>query len=366
LPNPSMLSENNRIYGLDILRTLAILPVIFQHGGMFLQNTGTSFPWIPLPDGVEIFFVLSGFLIGGILLRQLNQDEFSSLKAVKHFWLRRWFRTLPAYYLVLLLNIIFIYFNLNGESPDNLSWRFFVFAQNLFQPLQGPFWESWSLAVEEWFYLLFPMLLFFIAKLNFLSKENRFTTALLLFTFVPFLLRVLKGIEMQVDGYGWDIHFRKMVFVRLDSIAIGIWMAWFKIRYPKQWTFKPLWLMVIGFACFFYLDTHQAADNSFFNKVLRFPLYSLCFALTLPFFDSIKTGSGLALKIFTHLSKISYSMYLINLGLVGSVIHHLYKPEGTLAAIVAYLVYWVVVVVGAGLLYKYFEKPCTDWREKWS
>jgi peptidoglycan/LPS O-acetylase OafA/YrhL len=171
---------------------------------------------------------------------------------------------------------------------------------------------------------------------------------------------------MQVDGYGWDIHFRKMVFVRLDSIAIGIWMAWFKIRYPKQWTFKPLWLMVIGFACFFYLDTHQAADNSFFNKVLRFPLYSLCFALALPFFDSIKTGSGLALKIFTHLSKISYSMYLINLGLVGSVIHHLYKPEGTLAAIVAYLVYWVVVVVGAGLLYKYFEKPCTDWREKWS
>ncbi len=361
-----MLPDKNRVYGLDILRSLAILPVIFQHGGIFLQNTGSNFPWIPLPDGVEIFFVLSGFLIGGILLRQLEQNKFSSLHDVKHFLIRRWFRTLPTYYLVLLLNALFIYLHLNGESSENLNWHFLVFAQNLFQPLQGPFWESWSLAVEEWFYLLFPFLLLLINKLNFFSKENRFTLALLLFTLVPFLLRMIKGMEMQVDGYGWDIHFRKMVFVRLDSIAIGIWMAWIKRHYLKLWNWYPWLFMLIGFTCFFYLDTHQANENSFFNKVLRFPLYSICFAITIPFFDAVKKGSGLGLKIFTHISKISYSMYLINLGLVASVIQHLFKPTQAAESVVWYFLYWLIVIVGASLIYRYFEKPFTELREKFN
>lgn len=359
-----MLQDNNRVYGLDILRTLAILPVIFQHGGLLLQNTGTGFPWIPLPDGVEIFFVLSGFLIGGILIRQSEKNGFSSFQGVKHFWIRRWFRTLPAYYLVLLLNIIFIYFHWNGEDSKNLSWRFFVFAQNLDQPLQGPFWESWSLCVEEWFYLLFPLLLWTIFKIPALNREKKFLLSLILFTLIPLLLRVYKGMEMQVDGYGWDIHFRKMVAVRLDSIAIGIWFAWIKRYHEKLWTLKPVLFMIIGFSLFFYLDMNQAPENSFFNKVLRFPVYSICFALGIPFFDSIKKGKGLGLIVFTHLSKISYSMYLINLGLVAEVILHLVNPVENSACYFWYGIYWLVVLVASTLMYRYFEKPMTDLREK--
>lgn len=361
-----MLQENNRIYGLDILRTLAILPVIFQHGGILLQNTGTSFPWIPLPDGVEIFFVLSGFLIGGILIRQNEQEGLNSLQGIKKFWIRRWFRTLPAYYLVLFLNFLFIHFQLNGESAEHLDWRFLVFAQNLDQPLQGPFWESWSLSVEEWFYLLFPLLLLGINQIKGLSREKKFLFALILFTLIPIILRSIKGIQMQVDGYGWDIHFRKMVMLRLDSIAIGIWFAWIKRYHQHLWKWQPILLMMVGFALFFFLDMNQAPENSFFNKVLRFPAYSFCFALTLPFFEGLKKGRGPGLILFTHLSKISYSMYLINLGLVAEVIQHLIEPKQNLDCYLWYGIYWLVVLIGASLIYRYFEKPLTDLREKFN
>ena len=230
--------------------------------------------------------------------------------------------------------------------------------------MQGPFWESWSLAVEEWFYLLFPILLFLVQQLKQISAKNKFALALLLFTFIPFTLRVFKGIEMQVDGYGWDIHFRKMVFLRLDSIAIGIWMAWLQKYYPHYFSYRSTLFMIIGFACFFYLDTHQAQENSFFNKVLRFPLYSLCFAMVIPYFYAIKNGKGFLLQFFTHFSKISYSMYLINLGLVASVIHHKIHPLQGSQSLLWYGIYWMVVILASSAIYKYFEKPITDLRER--
>lgn len=97
------LTDNPRVAGLDIMRTAAILPVVIGHGAPLLASTGGGFPWIPLPDGVDIFFVLSGFLIGQILFRIPK----ITAPAVLAFWGRRWARTLPNYYLFLGLNVLF-------------------------------------------------------------------------------------------------------------------------------------------------------------------------------------------------------------------------------------------------------------------
>ncbi|STD04226.1 acyltransferase family protein [Chryseobacterium carnipullorum] len=92
----------NRIFGLDILRFFAITTVIISHGRfIFSEKVDRFFTYITF-DGVTIFFVLSGFLIGGILIKQLenNTPRFSLLL---DFWVKRWFRTLPAYFLILTI-----------------------------------------------------------------------------------------------------------------------------------------------------------------------------------------------------------------------------------------------------------------------
>jgi len=95
-----------RVFGLDLMRALAIIFVVIGHGGWILDKANTNFPWIRFIDGVELFFVLSGFLIGGILIKIFQNTESLNLNTIWDFWIRRWFRTLPNYYLVLVLNIV--------------------------------------------------------------------------------------------------------------------------------------------------------------------------------------------------------------------------------------------------------------------
>ena len=106
---------NKRVFGLDLMRALAILFVVIGHGGHLLEKANTNFPWIKLIDGVELFFVLSGFLIGGIIIKEFQNNGTFGIKQIFHFWKRRWFRTLPNHYLILILNIIVVYFGIIKE-----------------------------------------------------------------------------------------------------------------------------------------------------------------------------------------------------------------------------------------------------------
>ena len=162
----------NRVFGLDLMRSLAIIFVVMGHGFM-LEKINTNFPWIKLINGVELFFVLSGFLIGGILLKLFEKNEHFNLKTIGGFWIRRWFRTLPNYYLILLLNIVIVYFGIIKEDFSQFNWKFFFFLQNFTKPFTGFFWESWSLSIEEWFYLLFPIILVSIYLLLKMSKIRK-------------------------------------------------------------------------------------------------------------------------------------------------------------------------------------------------
>ena len=100
----------NRVYGLDILRALAIFFVVLAHGDKLMPPERYKYFHYIVFDGVAIFFVLSGFLIGGILIKILNEKELT-FSGMLNFWKRRWFRTLPNYFLILsiliILNILF-------------------------------------------------------------------------------------------------------------------------------------------------------------------------------------------------------------------------------------------------------------------
>ncbi|MBK9045677.1 MAG: acyltransferase [Bacteroidetes bacterium] len=174
---------SKRVFGLDVMRALAIIFVVTGHS-MMLEKAETGFPWIRLIDGVELFFVLSGFLIGGMLIKIFENTTDYNFQTIKNFWIRRWFRTLPAYYLVLLLNVIFVYTGIIKEDFSQFNWKFLFFLQNFSQPFVGFFWESWSLSIEEWFYIFFPVILgivFLIMKQFQISKKYLFLTAITTF-----------------------------------------------------------------------------------------------------------------------------------------------------------------------------------------
>jgi len=105
--------------------------------------------------------------------------------------------------------------------------------------------------------------------------------------------------------------------------------------------------------------------NEFSTKVYTISLQSLGCLLLLPKFDSIKTAPRWLTRAVTHISLISYSMYLINSALVGEVISHNFPPHGPKTAWFMYGVYWLVIITASTLLYKYYEKPTTNLRDKW-
>ncbi len=166
-------NRDHRIFGLDVMRFIAIFMVLIGHSKMLLPvQYKPIFDGILL-DGVAIFFVLSGFLIGKILIKQLETSE-ANLSGLVHFWKRRWMRTLPAYLVVLLFLMIYTLVFIPSNFPSDW-WKYFLFSQNLINERNEFFAESWSLSIEEWFYLTIPLLIF--AALYFFKRSVKWTVA---------------------------------------------------------------------------------------------------------------------------------------------------------------------------------------------
>lgn len=350
----------NRIYGLDVYRAIAIILVVIGHSSFLLENTILDgFPWIPTIDGVELFFVLSGFLIGSILIKMVHKNEHFGFKALLHFWKRRWFRTLPNYYLILIINAILVSYGVINGDASKIEWNFLIFSQNLFEPMYGFFWESWSLSIEEWFYLILPTL--FIVFF-FMKPKWGFLITIAILIILPLLYRI--GIsDNEMDQFWWDVTFRKTVACRLDTIIYGVLAAWVKYYYQTIWNkvkFGSFTLGLVGIILMSYMDNQP---NDFFTKTFYFNLTSIFAMLLLPFADSVKNYRTIIGKGFTHISIISYSMYLINLGLVAQVIVKQFPPQNQLDSLLKYGWMWAVVIIASSLLYRYFEKPMMKLRD---
>jgi peptidoglycan/LPS O-acetylase OafA/YrhL len=153
-----------RLRGLDLLRACAILLVLMTHYSGFVNGRPTfgvvgQVGWA----GVDLFFVLSGYLIGNQLLAPAARGEALSLKA---FFVRRLLRTLPNYYVVLAVYWLFQGPPIGGSSMA-APWRFLTFTQNFGLAYGQTFTHSWSLCIEEQFYLLLPLAVLALARIGF-------------------------------------------------------------------------------------------------------------------------------------------------------------------------------------------------------
>lgn len=318
-----------------------------------------------MPNGVEIFFVLSGFLIGQIIFKKIEKGEFKTWRNLLHFWKFRWYRTLPNYFLVLFLTIALAYFHLNNQNIHFLDWKYFFFIQNFAIPMQAFFPESWSLSVEEWFYILFPLALIF-AFFAFKKYSTKWVSfwVILLFIGIPIFLKIVAVYDAPFQSkYEWGNEIRKVVLLRLDSIIIGVLFAWFKFYYIKKFVNWRIWLLVFGLLLNILNRVFFEDFETGFTQWSYLVINGFAMAMLLPFFDSIKTGAGPIYKFFTYVSIVSYAMYVMHFSVVlGMLVKHVDVAQ-PLNAWASYAAYWVATILLSHVLYKYYEKPMTDLRK---
>lgn len=365
----------NRIFGLDILRAIAILLVVGVHGVHLLPPKIAKETLPYMMDGVSLFFVLSGYLIGGILIKLLNENKNQiNFKLLKGFWIRRWFRTVPNYFLILFILVL-----LNTLFTENFKFSnytsFLLFAQNLFTPHPSFFPEAWSLSVEEWFYLLTPIGIFIaIKKLNFSIKKSVLTVAMFMIVSIT-VVRIFKYYSTSIeDLQTWDLMFRKQVLTRLDSLMYGIIGAYIAYYYKHIWhqIRKPAFVLGLVLFSTFMIPFTKFELFGFMHSVLSFSLESLATLLVLPYLSHLKKGKGIFYKPITYISLISYSMYLVNLSIVQSwILGPINWPElmggiTTTFLITRFLLFWFSTVIISILLYKYFEIPMMNVRDRYS
>lgn len=365
--------KQNRIYGLDLLRALAILSVVYGHGYLILKDyvKENLYQFISF-DGVAIFFVLSGFLIGGILLKTLNQTQFS-FKELVNFWIRRWFRTLPNYFLILILMIAVNFMNHPLDLPDNLL-SYFTFTQNFIHPHPSFFPEVWSLAIEEWFYLLVPFIVFLLLRYSKFEKKQVLLFCSICIIVFSTSFRIYKAyykghVEMSI--WDWDAHIRKEVLTHLDAIMFGFLGAYLNNYYPKIFNAHKNILFYIGL---FLLAFDKVQDySSFYNTCFQFTIISLGVLFLLPKLTTIKSTDGIICKSITFISLISYSLYLLHHSLIQHEIlpilmFYLYNvfpflQNQNFFIGTEYLMYWFISITLAYMLNRFYEIPMMNLRE---
>jgi len=144
----------------------------------------------------------------------------------------------------------------------------------------------------------------------------------------------------------------------------GVLMAWIKY-YHGEWFFRYRHSMFIaGLIIIYVVILPEKESASIFMKTIYFSIIGIGASLVLPFADSIKQSKTLFGKGVVHISIISYSMYLLNLAPIAQVIEKNFLPSNSIEAVFTYLIYWVLVIILSTLLYKYFERPMMNLREK--
>jgi peptidoglycan/LPS O-acetylase OafA/YrhL len=224
---------SSRVHGLDTLRALAIGLVVLHHYVLFVSHADT-FGWVGEIGwvGVDLFFALSGYLIGNQIFAAMRSSEGFSLG---HFYGRRLLRTLPNYYAVLALYFLWPAFRNDQALPP--LWKFLTFTQNIKLEPGTAFSHAWSLCIEEQFYLLLPAAALLVAALR---GRLRWAWAAIAFTFgLGMLARGVLWSELAEANALAQNHYFKFIYYssscRVDELVAGVALALLKNYHAGLW-----------------------------------------------------------------------------------------------------------------------------------
>lgn len=362
--------KNERVLALDGVRGIAVLVVILFHyfNNQYLSTDisalnkaeilimqATSLGWA----GVNLFFVLSGYLIGSILLK--NRESGSLFKV---FYLRRFARIIPIYYVLLLLYIIVKHTSLYNPEAYIFKYElpvayYFAFLQNFSMAFAGSFGAqaltpTWSLAVEEQFYLIIPLVIYLLNYKN-------------LKYFIAFCL--IAAPVCRLFSTNWYAEYT-LLFCRIDSPVIGLLIAYLMqnerfrlwIRNNSRFVFLGGLIVTIIFAALYAFTR-----IGFLNHTILGAIFA-CFVLI-----SLQLRNGIIYRMLTHkallsLGKYSYCIYLfhqifnqlLQLGILKNLDPNLHGWREYAITIAAFIITYIF----AKLSFKYFEGPLLKWAHR--
>lgn len=363
-------SATPRAVGPDLLRACAILLVLLQH----LPKAAAA-EWLILIKphgwlGVDVFFVLSGYLIGGQLLRPIARGETPDLK---RFWASRAFRILPAFLVILALYRLLPGFT-DGEGIQPL-WRFLTFTMNLGLDYTktGNFSSAWSLCVEEWFYLTLPLLVLAL-RLPIFRKAGPWPTIVLAAAIVlgGMALRYSLWRDLSTLAAPPAGLFQKVIYYptwcRLDGLLMGVMLACARTFRPALWArLCPPWLAASAAVAIWVLAIWLIGDNGLIltlaGAIVVYPLFSLGCALMLSALLDLEPWlarqrpRGLA-----QLAALAYSLYLVHKPVYWAM-HDWLGPE-VLRGWTGLALYVLPVFAAATVLHVLVERPFLRLRDR--
>ena len=376
-----------RVPGLDLMRGIAILWVMLFHFRFMIAMPyvlywPSHYGWM----GVDLFFVLSGYLIGSQLMRPYLKGSAPSLAG---FYFRRAFRILPAY-----LTVLALYFAVPGfrEAPGiSPAWQFLTFTENfrINYAVDHAFSHVWSLCVEEHFYLVLPLLILLLMRKPRFGKAATLIVAILAFgIFIRGYIYLHQLRPLLLAGNeDFYLRYTERIYypthTRLDGLLAGVVLACIK-------TFRPLWwekmmsrghvLLISGVVCC-GCAMWLFRDRFVFSATLvGYPLLSLGLGLlvsasmshqiitlshrALPSPAGAKIRNGLA-GVFAVAATLAYSTYLLHKEIAYFCSVHLgrYMQSGGWPALA---LTFVASICAAILLYFAVERPFLRLRERLS
>ncbi len=342
-----------RLKQLDALRTIAVLLVLGRH--LTWNPIWFRIGW----TGVDLFFVLSGFLVSGLLFRE---HKASGRIRVLRFLGRRAFKIYPAYYLLLVLTVA-VRWTLGPPLKWRFTWPDFLFVQS-YRP--GMWGHLWSLAVEEHFYILLPAALYLLLRRN-AGRGDAFRHVPLLCGIVAAACLAMR-IAYFLSGAPYD-HYKidAPSHLRLDSLAFGVLLSYLCEFRPRviDGLFRYGGLGVLALSALLLLPDLLFQVEHPFIYTFGLTLSYLGYGGVLLYFLKRVKDSGRIIGALAPLGTYSYTIYLCHLPVAFWSIGHVLSPAsvgwGRNATFAAYL----VVSCGAGvLLAKLVERPGLALREK--
>lgn len=355
------MSNADRLPGLDLLRCIAIIWVMLFHS-FLVGGLGPEWSWLSSTGwmGVDLFFVLSGFLIGTQVLAPLSRGEKLSYS---DFYLRRAFRILPAYWAVLLLYCAWPAFR---ESPGmEPPWKFLTFIMNVSIDYNNhmAFSHAWSLCIEEHFYWLFPLLAAVLLRRPAVWKFGALCAVVVLGGIVLRALLWTHAADTAAanPNRNWfveDIYYP--TWNRLDGLLCGVALAVWKTMRPETWATARRHsnlLLLAGVAALALALLLFQRRTGFIANTVGWPVLSLAFGLLV--FAAAGRDSLIGrwqVPVMGWIAAISYSLYLVHKGT-----YHLVKQywgaELAGRGFLALLVYGGVAIMAGAALHYVIERP---------
>lgn len=348
--------------GLDLFRVIAFFMLLITHSLFVLDKFNPKFRNFAFVGNLalDMFYALSGFLIGNIFIKNFIESDFT-FKKVLEFLKNRWLKTLPTYYLIVLISLVVSY-QMYGNFQD-FNFSFLFFLQNIHEANFFFFPVSYSLAIEEWFYLSFP-LVFFSTHWLFkkASKKQIFLVITLFYILFATIFRFYK--YFHFPDLHWDTAFRKSILTRFDATSYGLILSYLNI-YNKPFIENNI-RKIVAMGCVGVVLSILAK-----MKVHNFLIYTLYFnfmpiSITFVFvkFIDLSPIKASFAGVFKEISLSSYCFYLVHLQLVYLPLSTYWHAQSLTEAFLQCICMYILAIGLGYLLYRTVEVPMMKLKDK--